>query len=459
METTALKADPAKALEDLGKHILRDGYDIVADLDRSRGSRLYDAKSDTYYLDFFSCFATCPLGFNHPRLTSPEALEKLGRAAVNKPSNSDIYTWEMIEFVETFARVAKPDFLKYAFFIEGGALAVENALKTAFDWKVQKNFAKGVKEEKGYKVIHFRDAFHGRTGYTLSLTNTDPAKTRYFPKFDWPRISNPYCRFPLDDENLRDVQTRERESLKEIRDVIERDPDDIACLILEPIQAEGGERHFRPEFHRALREICDEFDILMIYDEVQTGFGATGKMWAFEHFVRPDIVAFGKKSQVCGVLVSDRIDDVESNVFHVSSRINSTWGGNLIDMVRCGLYLRIYEEEKLMRQVSANGDRLLASLKNLQEEFPHLVSNVRGLGLLCAFDLPSRAQRRDLRLRALDEKLLILGCGTQTVRFRTPLNIAWDDLEAGLRVIRKVLSEMTAQSAPYGEGRKMKGED
>ncbi|HSR54209.1 MAG TPA: L-lysine 6-transaminase [Acidobacteriota bacterium] len=442
METSALKTEAAAALDFLKSHMLADGYDMVCDLHKSKGAHLYDAKRDTFFLDFFSCFATCPLGFNHPKLTRPEAVKRLGEAAINKPSNSDVYSWEMVEFMKIFSRVAKPDDMKYAFFIEGGALAVENCLKAAFDWKVQKNFAKGYKEEKGYKVIHFKDAFHGRTGYTLSLTNTDPTKTKYFPKFDWPRIDNPYCRFPLEGDNLSQVVESEKEALGQIAEVIKEQGDDIACILLEPIQSEGGDHHFRPEFHQALRSICDNNDILMIYDEVQTGFGASGKFWAFEHYARPDLVAFGKKSQVCGVLCNERIDEVPANVFHVSSRINSTWGGNLVDMVRCGMYLEIYEEENLVEHVAENGRKLLAELHKLQADFPDKISNARGKGLLCAFDMADSAVRKAFLRRLFEERLLMLPCGRRSVRFRTPLNITWDELEEGLGIIRKVLGQV-----------------
>ena len=193
-------------------------------------------------------------------------------------SNSDFYTTEMAEFVETFSKYALPEHLPYMFMISGGALGVENALKAAFDWKIRKNFAKGIKEEKGTQVIHFKEAFHGRTGYTLSLTNTaDPKKTKFFPKFNWPRITNPKITFPLDEQNLEQVMALEQQALKEIKAAIYEHGDDVACIITEPIQAEGGDNHFRKEFFQKLRTVADEIDILLIFDEVQTGIGLTGK--------------------------------------------------------------------------------------------------------------------------------------------------------------------------------------
>jgi len=434
----------ATAVRDLiSRHMLADGMDIIIDLTRSRGSRIVDALSGNCFLDFFGCYATIPLGYNHPRIVSSEVLQQLTRSAVQKPSNSDVYSLEMAQFVDTFGRIAKPEFMKYLFFIEGGALAVENALKAAFDWKVRKNFARGCTQEKGHQVIHFRQAFHGRSGYTLSLTNTaDQRKTQYFPKFNWPRVLNPKCTFPLEGENLAQVVAAEQTALEQIHAAIAADPDDIACLILEPIQGEGGDNHFRLEFHRELRRICDDNDILLVYDEVQTGFGATGKMWACEYYVQPDIIAFGKKSQVCGIMTGPRIDEVPDNVFHVSSRINSTWGGNLVDMVRCRHYLDAYAEENIVDRVFQLGEPLLQELYRIQQEFPDLISNVRGKGLFCAMDLPSK----DLRTKFLKElfrrQVIMLGCGERSVRFRTALNIPEEDLFEGVDRIRQTLRHL-----------------
>ncbi|MCK4896879.1 MAG: aminotransferase class III-fold pyridoxal phosphate-dependent enzyme, partial [Candidatus Heimdallarchaeota archaeon] len=216
-------------LEKLSKHMLVDGFPLILDMEKSQGCRIYDKKTDKTFLDFFSFFASNPVGMNHPEMVSKEFINKLGIIAVNKPSCSDFYTDEMGDFVETFSRVGIPDFLPNLFMISGGALAVENALKAAFDWKVRKNFAKGIEEEVGSKVIHFEQAFHGRSGYTLSLTNTyDPRKTKYFPKFkDWPRVISPKITFPLE-ENFETVMQLEAKSCHQIHDAIEKYGDDIA---------------------------------------------------------------------------------------------------------------------------------------------------------------------------------------------------------------------------------------
>jgi len=437
------KIDPKDVHKILSKYMLVDGFDLVLDLRKSKGCKIYDSRRDRWFIDFFSFFASSPLGCNHPALLEPDFLKKLAEVAVNKPTNSDVYTIEMAEFVETFARIAMPDHFKHLFFIEGGALAVENALKTAFDWKIRKNIAEG-KGEKGEQVIHFQEAFHGRSGYTLSLTNTfDPRKTMYFPKFKWPRIINPKLKFPLTDENLKETIEREKLAIQQIYDAIEKNPDDIAALIIEPIQGEGGDNHFRGEFLRELRKICDENDIMYILDEVQTGVGLTGKMWAYQHFdFNPDIVCFGKKTQVCGIMVSSRVDEVKDNVFTVSSRINSTFGGNLTDMVRCQKYLEVIDEEKLVDNARKQGEILLKGLREIEEKYPDKVSNSRGRGLMCAFDLPSPEIRDRVKKMLYDNGLLILPCGPRGIRFRPPLTISSEEINEGLSVIDRTINSL-----------------
>jgi L-lysine 6-transaminase len=434
---------PTEAHAALSRHMLVDGFDLIVDLKKSQGSYIYDSRSNKRYLDFFTFFASGSVGMNHPKMTRPEFLEKLAYTAVNKPSNSDAYTVEMAEFVETFARTAAPRNYQYLFFVDGGALANENAIKTAFDWKVRKNFVKGYTEERGKQILHFRRAFHGRTGYTMSLTNTDPTKTNYFPKFKWPRIHNPVARFPLNERNLAQVVEEEHLAIRQIKEAIINNPDDIAALIIEPIQGEGGDNHFRPEFLRELRTICDENEILLIFDEVQTGVGITGKMWASEHFVMPDIITFGKKTQVCGFMCTTRIDDVLENVFHKSSRINSTFGGNLIDMVRFTRILEIIEEESLVENARVVGDHLLKSLNDLETEFPRLVDNSRGRGLFCAMDVATAQERDQLKRKAYEEGLILIGCGDRSIRFRPSLKTTSEEINEGIAIIRKALEELS----------------
>ena len=424
----------------LGKHILADGYEPVMDMEKSHGSWLVDERDGSEYLDMFSMFASGAVGYNHPDIQAGK--DRLTAAALYKPTLSDIYNIQYAEFVEKFSNTAIPEYLPHAFFIEGGALGVENALKVAFDWKVRKNMEKG-KGEKGGKIIHFKQAFHGRTGYTLSLTNTsDPRKTMYFPKFDWPRIDIPKLSFPITDIVLQEVEKNERIAIDQIKTALANNKDDVAALIIEPIQGEGGDNHFRDEFFVALRQLCDENEMLFIMDEVQTGIGITGKWWAHQHFsVKPDIISFGKKTQVCGLLAGPRVEEVENNVFSESSRINSTFGGNLADMVRFHIILEIMEKENLPENAKNMGDFLLGELGNLAEEFPAYVTNPRGLGLFAAFDLPSQTERDKVIGGLLKNKLLMLPSGDNAIRFRPHLNVTKEDLTTSLEIINATIKD------------------
>lgn len=426
----------------LGKHMLADGFDFVMDIEKSHGSWIHDRITGKEYLDMFSMFGSASIGYNHPYLVEKSAW--LGKMAIYKPTLADVYSQEFADFMKVFERVAIPKHLQYCFFIEGGTMGVENAMKACFDWKTRKNFEKGLDLEAGI-CIHFRQAFHGRSGYTLSLTNTsDPRKYQYFPKFNWPRVENPKQYFPITEESLKKTMKYEAISLQSIKEAILANPNEVACIIIEPIQAEGGDNHFRDEFLIALREICDENEILLIFDEVQTGMGLTGKMWAFEHFTaRPDIISFGKKAQVCGVLANkEKFDEIPDNVFRESSRINSTFGGNFIDILRFQLIMEVIEKENLVENARVVGAYLVEGLEKLAIQFPSTISNARGRGLMAAIDLPSGAQRDHLRELLYEDGLIILSCGDQSIRFRPHLNVTKEEIQIALDKIANNISKL-----------------
>jgi L-lysine 6-transaminase len=438
---------PDEVHEVLGRHVLTDGYRLVYDTTASHGSWLVDARTGEEYLDLYTFFASAPLGSNPRGLADdPEFLVELADAAANKPANPDMYTTQYARFVETFARVLGDPALPHLFFVEGGALAVENALKTAFDWKSRRNEAAGRSPALGTKVMHLTRAFHGRSGYTLSLTNTEPGKTARFPKFDWPRIDVPAARFPLE-EYLAEVEQAEARALAQARAAFEASPHDIACFIAEPIQGEGGDNHLRPEFLLAMQELCHAYDALFVLDEVQTGVGSTGTAWAYQQLgLEPDIVAFAKKVQLGGIMAGRRVDEAGDNVFTVSGRINSTWGGGLADMVRSRRLLEIIERDGLIEQAAVTGDWLLAELRALGERHAAVVSNVRGRGLMCALDLPYAADR-DAAVRLLREQhVIVLPCGERSIRFRPALDVTERELSFGLAALDRVLGELRSLS-------------
>jgi L-lysine 6-transaminase len=411
--------------KNLAKFILTDGFAHVADLKKSHGSWFVDANTDKEYLDCYSLHASQPLGWNYPKLN--EYKKKLTDVVFHNISNSDLYSDPYNTFVTVFSNIT-PDFTHY-FFVSGGTLGVENALKAAFDWKAQKlgwdNYHNDHNTNDQLDVIHLNEAFHGRSGYTLSLTNTGVVKTKWYPKFPWTRILNPKVTEELN------VHALEAFSLDQAETALKNKK--VAAIILETIQGEGGDNHFRPEYFQALRNLADRYEAMLILDEVQTGVGLTGKMWAYEHFnIIPDMICFGKKTQVCGFCSTRRIDEVPNNVFTVSGRINSTWGGNLVDMVRATAYFKIIEEDNLVNNAKEVGSYFLEQLAKLP------LKNVRGRGLMVAFDLPTTEERNKF-LTKLNERIFCLKCGEKSIRFRPHLTFNKDEVDVTVNAVRGCL--------------------
>jgi L-lysine 6-transaminase len=429
----------------LSRHQLVDGYPFVLDLEKSKGAFLHDAISGQDFLDCFTCFASWPIGWNHPKMASEPFASEIAAVARQNPANSDLYTVEMARFVEAFATKVSPEGFHHHFWVAGGGLAVENALKTAFDWKARKlGITEMTANTNDIVMLHFKEAFHGRTGYTMSITNTEPVKVGLFPKFDWPRIHNPKVTFDLDGNVIGDIEASEAKAYAEIEAAIAKHGKKIAGIIIEPMQGEGGDSHFRKEFFQRLRQYADEMDALLIYDEVQTGFYGSGKNWMWQHHgVAPDVVSFGKKTQVCGIYAGPRIDTVPDNVFAHSSRINSTWGGNLVDMVRSRRFIEIIEEEGLCQNAAVRGDELIAGLRGIAKSKGGF-NNVRGKGTLVASTCESTEHRNALVSRMADQKLIALPCGPDSIRFRMPLSVSANEVQM---ILERVEAAVTTANA------------
>lgn len=421
-----------KTIQKFGKKPFHQAYatdKIKWDLSKSRGSYLID-KHGKKYLDFHGGYGSNPLGWNHPKL-SERLLKRDPSFWINKPANGDFPTQEVKEFQKAFYDNDLLYYLDYPwmFFIDGGALAVENALKIAMDWKTIKT---GNQNNPFYQpqIVHLEKAFHGRSGYTMSLTNTDPNKIKHFSKFEsWPRLTNlPYYN---DDTQWNFIEDDEKQSLQQFENILQQDQKSgrnvIAALIIEPIQGEGGDNYFRKEYLQGLQTLCLHYDVLLICDEVQTGFYSTGKPWAFQHYdLKPDLVSFGKKSQQCGVFGGgERLEILKGGCFTTPGRISSTWSGNLVDMVRATEIMRIIKEDNLPASALQLGHywkELMCEAFNLHPRNLG-INSIRNLGLWLAFDFRD-SNSRDILLQFMEkEGLLGLGSGEKTIRFRPNLAI------------------------------------
>jgi L-lysine 6-transaminase len=437
----AIPPEADDAVRALREYVAGDLVDIVVDLDAGSGSRLRDLRDGTEYLDMTMFFSSAPLGHGHPALRDPAFEQALVRAGRVKPSNPDFATVEQARFAATFRRVAGDPELPLLFFVEGGTLAVENALKVAFDWKTKRNARAGV-AARGSRVLHLEHAFHGRSGYTLSLTNTEPVKIRDYPMFDWPRIPSPAVP-PGPVWNTPELLPAERVALDAAESALRRYGAEVACFLYEPVQGEGGDRHMRPEFLRAMQELCLRHDVLTVADEVQTGGGLTGRMWAYQSLgLTPDLVAFGKRLQVCGVMGGRRVLDIRDNAFREPSRLGSTWGGSLVDMVRATRILEVIESDGVLDHARRMGEFLLSKLGALVGEFPDQLREARGRGLMCALSFREPTQRDRAIVHAREaHHALFLPCGPDSLRWRPALTVQPDELLDALAALHETLAD------------------
>lgn len=411
---------------------LFDSFPIVWNIQKSQNSFLYDIHTNEEYLDFHGGFGSNPIGWNHPKLTKHFSSGLWNKHFLNKPANCDFYTQEYIEFIDKFQTTIIPKNYPHLFFIDGGALAVENALKIAMDWKYQKN---GDNNED-LSIAHFTKAFHGRSGYTMSLTNTEPHKTKNFTKFNWPRFL-PSIKTGTPPQNQK---VYDEFAIGEVEKYFKEHHKSIAGLIIEPIQCEGGDRHFTKYFLQNLQRLCNEHDVLFILDEVQTGFYTTGKTWCFQHYdLEPDLVCFGKKSQQCGVFGGKRLDEIQNHCFNTSGRLGSTWGGNHIDMIRSSKIIDIIKEDNLELNATERGNQWSDEMKMIQS---NKIKNIRNLGLIMSFDCESTEKRNQLLDILKKNKLLALGAGENTIRMRPNLAVSKTDISNCVQKTIKGLEEI-----------------
>ncbi len=375
---------------------------------RGEGSWVWDADG-TRYLDLYGGHAVALTGHCHPRVVAALRAQA-GRLLF---FSNVVYNDVRAAAVKALTDIA-PEGLRSVFLCNSGAEANETALKIAR------------KHTGRMRVVSMHEGFHGRTLGALGATGMPNYRDPAYP------IPTEHTYIPFGDAEALEAALG----------------DDVAAVMLEPIPSMGGIRTADKAYFQALRTACDAHGALLIFDEVQTGCGITGTAWAFQQLgVLPDVVAFGKKTQVCGVMAGGRVDEIADNVFAVSSRINSTWGGNLVDMVRSRRILEVIETDGLFARAAERGRYLGDRLEDLAAEFPGLVGDVRGRGLMRAFSMPTAAQRDSLIAGLWDRAVIMLGCGPDSVRFRPALTVSRDEIDDAVDAVRAVLSAMWVRSA------------
>ncbi|WP_454754377.1 4-aminobutyrate--2-oxoglutarate transaminase [Cupriavidus necator] len=388
--------------------------------DRAENAELWDVEGNRY-IDFAAGIAVLNTGHRHPRLIQAvqEQMERFSHTAYQIVPYASY-----VELAEKINARAVGAFKKKTAFFTTGAEAVENAIK----------IARAATGRPG--VIAFAGGFHGRTMMGMALTGkVVPYKVGFGP-FPGEVFHAPYP------NSLHGVSVED--SLAAVRQLFKADVDPrrVAAIIFEPVQGEGGFNVAPPEFVRALRSICDEHGILLIADEVQTGFGRTGKLFAMEHFeVAPDLTTMAK-SLAGGMPLSAVCGRAEVMDAPAPGGLGGTYAGNPLAIASAHAVIEVLEEEKLVQRGAELGDRLRQALEALRSRVPQ-IAEVRGVGAMIAVEFqtadgsPDAEFTRQVQGRALQRGLLLLSCGVygNVIRFLFPLTITDSVMDEALAIL------------------------
>lgn len=424
--------ESSRVLDDLSSVFDTRSSSMVANYDKSIGNYISDHDGNMY-LDVFAQIASIPLGYNNPSLLQAVQSPAMLSALVNRPALGSFpqHDWAAI-LRDTLLRAA-PAGLSSVYTAQSGSDANELAYKAAFMWKrsmergghdvdftadelvsCMQNQAPG---SPPLSILSFKSGFHGRMFGSLSTTRSKAIHKIDIPAFNWPQAEFPQLKYPLD-QFARENAEEERRCLENVERVIAECPMPPAAVVVEPVQSEGGDNHASPAFFQGLRSLTRKYAILLIVDEVQTGVGATGKMWAHEHWELqdpPDIVTFSKKAQTAGFYFND-----PTLIPNKPYRQFNTWMGDPARVLLFGAIVKEIERLDLIHNTATTGNYLYRGLKSLAQRYPDQIQNLRGesMGTFIAFDSP----RRDFLVsKAKDFGMNIGGCGASAIRLRPML--------------------------------------
>lgn len=373
---------------------------------RGEGAWLHSEAGDTY-LDFGSGVAVNALGHAHPRLVAA-----LTAQAAKLWHTSNLYRVEGQEHVA--AKLTRLTFADRAFFCNSGAEACEGAIKVARRY----HFVNGHPEKQ--RIVTFQGAFHGRTLATLAAGGNEKYLEGFGPKADG------FDQVPFGDHNALKAAIKP----------------ETAAIMIEPVQGEGGVRTVPPQCLRGLRELCDANGLLLIFDEVQTGAGRTGKLFAHEWAgITPDVMAIAK-GLGGGFPVGAVLATAEAAKGMTPGTHGSTFGGNPLAMAVAGTVIDILTEDGFLDEVRNKALLLKQYMAAIKDQFPDMIEDVRGAGLLTGLKLKAAVTPPEVVKAAAGERLLLVGAGDNTVRILPPLNVSNEEISEGMERLSRALGRL-----------------
>jgi len=450
-----------KSLENkdtIGKYMYSQQMTLYCDYLKSRGNYLVDTDGNVI-LDLFQQISSMPLGYNHPAHVNICKSEEVQASIINRPAMGAFPPDHFNALVDQSLKLVHPRGLPNVNTMACGTCANENAFKAAF-FRYMRERRGGVEmpelgsEEMisvmnnqlpgspNLSVMSFDGGFHGRSLGALSCSYTNPVHKVDVPSFDWPKAPFPKLKYPLH-EFERENKIEEARCLEQCEQIIEdwnAKERPVAVIIIEPVQAEGGDNHASDDFFRKLRDIAERNGASLIVDEVQTGVGITGKWWAHDHWNLenpPDVVTFSKKMSTGGFYYKDDLK------WNGAFRIFNTWLGDPIRLHMLKETASVINREQLCDKAADTGRVLLDQLHEFSGKFPQLIANTRGRGLLCSFDVEG-GRRDEMRGRLLNRGILVGACGQNSIRFRPTLLLEMKHLEIFFDTFEQVAKEMTS---------------
>jgi len=397
-------------------------FKIKIDFERSHGSYVFDKNTKRDILDFFGQYATLSLGYNHPVFSTNAYRSEILRLSHQKIVNCEVLSDESGDFDRVFSDFCSAGLFTHFHYCCTGALAIEAAIKTAMDYR----------RHSDPRIISFKGSFHGINGYGGFVTDRfDPVSQRLngFPGPFWEALDNPVIEY-ADGKAVIDGERVEK-VLEQIETVLGKG--NVCCILIEPIQCTFGDRYFPDSFFTGIRELATRYDTPLVFDEIQVGFGGTGKVWYFQHLpVTPDIVVFGKKTQLSGIMAKEKF----SRIFEKAIRLEVTWDADIMDMVRCKHIIRAYRGYGILANVRDMSDRLKTGLSEIDG-----LLNIRNTGLIVAFDCAGKAERDKLTASLLERGMVCNATRENTVRLRPCLAVTADEVDHAIALIADSMRE------------------